>query len=114
MDEKTTTDKILSRQEAGVGYLIFNNPQRHNAVSLEMWAATTEVLERFRDDDTVRVVVLTGAGGKAFVSGADISKFESERSSLEAAKHYNVDMRTAAYTVSIKRVAEAVRLRGIY
>ena len=99
MDEKTTTDKILSRQEAGVGYLIFNNPQRHNAVSLEMWAATTEVLERFRDDDTVRVVVLTGAGGKAFVSGADISKFESERSSLEATKHYSATVAKANETI---------------
>ena len=48
-----------------------------------------EILENFAKDDEVRVVVITGAGGKSFVSGADISKFESERSSLEATKLYN-------------------------
>jgi enoyl-CoA hydratase len=89
MDDVTKTDKMLSRKDGQVGYVIFNNPDRHNAVSLDMWAATSHILETFASDDEVRVVVITGAGGKSFVSGADISKFESERSSLEAVKHYN-------------------------
>ncbi len=86
----TQTDKMLSRREGGVGYLIFNNPERHNAVSLEMWEAASGYLEDFAKDNSIHVVVLTGAGGKAFVSGADISKFESERSSNEAVDRYNV------------------------
>jgi enoyl-CoA hydratase/carnithine racemase len=90
MNAPVTTDKMLSRKEGGVGYLIFNNPERHNAVSLEMWEAASGFLEDFRTDPKIRVVVLTGAGGKAFVSGADISKFESERSSKEAIDRYNV------------------------
>ena len=69
------TDKMLSRKEGGVGYLIFNNPERHNAVSLEMWEAAARIIADFAADPAVRVAVLTGAGGKAFVSGADISKF---------------------------------------
>src|SRR5262249_22006979 len=73
------SDKMLSRKEGQVGYVIFNNPERHNAVSLDMWARTAEILDAFARDDEVRVVVITGAGGKSFVSGADISKFESER-----------------------------------
>jgi enoyl-CoA hydratase len=85
-----TTDKMLSRKKGGVGYLIFNNPERHNAVSLEMWEAASSYLEEFAQDKSVRVVVLTGAGGKAFVSGADISKFENERSTKEAIDRYNV------------------------
>jgi len=89
MDDVTKTDKMLSRRDGHVAYLIFNNPERHNAVSLDMWAATSQILEIFANDAEVRVVVITGAGGKSFVSGADISKFESERSSLEAVKHYN-------------------------
>src|SRR5947209_10887986 len=89
MDDKTRTDKMLSRKEGKVGNVIFNNPERHNAVSLDMWARTTEILKDFAEDDDVRVVVITGAGGKSFVSGADISKFESERASLEATKVYN-------------------------
>ncbi len=90
MNIATKTDKMLSRKEGGVGYLIFNNPERQNAVSLDMWEAASGYLEDFAKDDAVRVVVLTGAGGKAFVSGADISKFESERSSQEAIDRYNI------------------------
>jgi enoyl-CoA hydratase len=83
------TDKIISRREDGIGHLVFNNPEKRNAVSLDMWQAVEAALEAFADDDGVRVVVLSGAGGKAFVSGADISKFEDERASAEAVAHYN-------------------------
>ena len=55
--------------------MTFNNPERRNAVSLEMWEATKRALDGFAADPDVRVVVLTGAGDKAFVSGADISQF---------------------------------------
>ena len=91
------TDKMLARKEGGVGILTFNNPERHNAVSLEMWEATKRILDGFAADDDIRVVVLTGAGGKAFVSGADISKFASERATLEASRAYNVKS-DAAYS----------------
>jgi len=91
----TNSDKMLSRRDGQVGYVIFNNPERHNAVSLEMWTATSEILEGFANDPEVRVVVLTGAGGKAFVSGADVSKFESERASLDATKIYNTAVERA-------------------
>jgi enoyl-CoA hydratase len=84
----TQTDKMLSRKEGGVGIVTFNNPERLNAVSLDMWEATKRILDDFAADNLVRVVVLTGAGGKAFVSGADISKFQSERATLEAARAY--------------------------
>jgi enoyl-CoA hydratase len=94
-NEMTQTDKMLSRKEGRVGYVIFNNPERHNAVSLEMWEATARILEEFGKDDEVRVVVLTGAGGKAFVSGADISKFEDERANEEAIARYNATVERA-------------------
>jgi len=91
----TQSDKMISRRDGQVGYLIFNNPERHNAVSLEMWSTTAEILQDFANDPDVRVVVLTGAGGKAFVSGADVSKFESERASLDATKVYNATVERA-------------------
>jgi len=91
----TTSDKMLSRRDGQVGYVIFNNPERHNAVSLEMWARTAEILDEFARDSDVRVVVITGAGGKAFVSGADVSKFESERASKDATKVYNATVEKA-------------------
>ena len=95
MDDVTKTDKMLRRKEGRIGYVIFNNPERHNAVSLDMWAQTSRILDEYGKDDEVRVVVLTGAGGKAFVSGADISKFESERATLEETRHYNATVEQA-------------------
>ena len=83
------THKMLSRKEGSVGYVIFNNPERHNAVSLDMWQMAGEMLNDFRSDNNIKVVVVTGAGGKAFVSGADISKFESERANAEAQVRYD-------------------------
>ena len=73
--------KCSRRKDGGVGWMIFNNPERHNAMSLEMWEAAPRSWTTSRADARVRVVVLTGAGGKAFVSGADISQVRaSERS----------------------------------
>jgi enoyl-CoA hydratase len=83
------SEKIISRRESGIGHIVFNNPEKRNAVSLHMWEAAGHALEQFAADDEVRVVVLSGAGGKAFVSGADISKFESERATAEASARYN-------------------------
>jgi enoyl-CoA hydratase/carnithine racemase len=85
------SDRIISRREEAVGHITFNNPATRNAVSLEMWQAAERALDRFGADDEVRVVVRSGAGEKAFVSGADISKFESERAGAEAVAHYNAN-----------------------
>ncbi len=83
------TDKIIAKADGALGHVIFNNPERHNAVSLEMWDAVEIALSAFAEDDQIRVVILSGAGGKAFVSGADISKFDQERGSKDATEHYN-------------------------
>jgi len=83
-------NRILSATSGAIATLTFNNPERHNAMSLDMWRAATAVLEQFEQDPSVRVIVLTGAGGKAFVSGADISKFESERATVDAVLEYNI------------------------
>jgi len=93
------TEKMLARKAEGIGWMTFNNPERHNAVSMEMWQAAEAILADFNADEAVRVIVLTGAGGKAFVSGADISKFESERGSAEA---------VAAYQAQTARVYDGI------
>lgn len=95
MPEKLTlpTEKILAHIDDSVAHIVFNNPERHNAVSLEMWDAVEIALSTFANDERVRIVILSGAGGKAFVSGADISKFEKERGSKEATEHYNARLK---------------------
>jgi enoyl-CoA hydratase len=84
-----TQGNILSTVDQAVATLTFNNPERHNAMSLDMWRDAATALEAIAKDDGVRVVILTGAGGKSFVSGADISKFESERSSESGVQAYS-------------------------
>src|SRR5687768_11777925 len=81
--------KILSRKAGGIGRLIINNPEKRNALSLDMSVAAADVIEDFLKDDAVRVIVLSGAGDKAFASGADISKFEKSRATKEDVANYN-------------------------
>ena len=83
------TDKMIARKEGGVGWMTFNNPARRNALSIEMQEAIPTILHDFRDDPEVRVVVMAGAGDKAFVSGADISEFEKRRSDPESIAKFN-------------------------
>lgn len=84
-----TEDKLLTHRDGHVAEIVFNNPARMNAMTLSMWAGLSDHLAACAADDDIRVVVLSGAGGKAFVSGADISEFETQRGSDEAVAHYN-------------------------
>src|SRR6187399_3421874 len=81
--------KILQRVEDGVGIITFNNAEKRNAMSLDMWEGLGHALTELRDDPAVRVVILTGAGDKAFVSGADISQFEKTRHNAQASEEYS-------------------------
>src|SRR4051812_9432777 len=86
---QTLTEKLVANKENGIGWIVFNNPARHNAVSLEMWQSLTLVLNAYAQDAEVRVIILRGEGEKAFVAGADISQFKEKRSSPPAGAHYN-------------------------
>ena len=82
------TNKIIAEIADHVGWLTFNSPARRNAVSLEMWQGIGDALEIFQHDVQVRVVVMQGAGGKAFVSGADISEFDAQRANAQQRQQY--------------------------
>lgn len=89
-------EKLIGRRNGAVGHIIFNNPEKRNAVSLEMWQRVNELLTEYAADPSLRVLVVSGTGGKAFVSGADISKFESERATKEGVERY-AQISTSAY-----------------
>jgi enoyl-CoA hydratase/carnithine racemase len=95
------TDKMIAHKEGGVGWLTFNNPARHNAVSLVMWEGVAEAMENFGADNEVRVVVMTGAGDKAFVSGADISEFAENRNSAASEERYKAATASAHQAMSV-------------
>ncbi len=85
----TPTARSCRAIDDGVGVITFNNPEKRNAMSLDMWEGLGHALIELRDDPDVRVVILTGAGDKAFVSGADISQFEKTRHNAEASEEYS-------------------------
>lgn len=82
------TRKILTRKQDGIGWLTINQPEKRNAISLAMWDAIAAAAEDFAADDAVRVVVMHGAGGQAFASGADISEFDKVRADAAAQQEY--------------------------
>lgn len=81
--------KMLCEVTEGVGIITFNQPEKRNAMSIDMWNGLTEILGDFAETQEVRVVVLTGSGDKAFVSGADISQFGEHRDSADAQRQYD-------------------------
>jgi len=83
------TDKMIAEKDGPIGWITFNNPERRNAVSMAMWEALADIVRDYANDNAIRVIVLKGAGGQAFVSGADISEFEEKRSSPETTRTYN-------------------------
>jgi len=85
----TGTEKMLAHVEGGIGWMTYNNPARHNAMSYEMQIAVPRILAAFEADDDVHVIVVRGAGEKAFVSGADISEFDSKRTTVSAREEYD-------------------------
>jgi len=88
MAYKAGTERVKTWVDGRVLHIRFNNPEKHNALSVDMWEAVPPLLDKAAKDDNVRMVVLSGEGGKSFVSGADISQFEDMRAAKEAVKKY--------------------------
>lgn len=107
-----TTDRIISKREGAVGYITFNNPERHNAMSLDMWRDGEAAIRDFCDAGDVRVIVLTGAGEKAFVAGADISKFGEERDSKAAVDEYNAAVKSFQDTLTLAPIPTIAKIGG--
>lgn len=86
---QTGTERMIAAKDGAIGWMTFNNPARHNAMSIDMWRAVPDIIGAFERDPAIRVVVLAGAGGKAFISGADISEFGEQRASREQIDAYD-------------------------
>jgi enoyl-CoA hydratase/carnithine racemase len=105
--------ELITKKEDGIGWVIFSNPAKLNAVTYDMWQAFPPALSAFDADPEVRLIVITGDGEKAFISGADISQFEKSRGSAEAQALYNravADSYAAPATCAKPVIA---RIRGV-
>jgi enoyl-CoA hydratase len=100
MSYVSSSERVKAWVGGAVLHIRFNNPEKHNALSVDMWEALPPLLDKAEKDDNVRMVVLSGEGGKSFISGADISQFEDMRAAKEAVTRY-------------EQMAEAA-LQGIY
>ena len=94
-------NRIKVERTEGIGTITLDRPEQHNAMSYDMWLGLREAARDLATDDAVRVVVLTGAGGKAFSAGADIKDFPEHRSSLVLARTY-----AAAFEGSMDAIEE--------
>ena len=116
-----TTERILANQlpasiiaerRGRVGWLVFNDVGRHNAISLAMWQAVPVALAAFVEDPSIRAIVLTGAGDKAFVSGANIEQFEGDRTGAEALARYDESTGCALDAIYACAKPTIARVRG--
>jgi len=104
--------KILASIQDGVGRVVFNQPEKRNAMSVNMWAGMGQALDLFAEDEAVRCVILEGAGDKAFVSGADISQFEKNRADATAQQEYDRMTSAGRAKLSAFRKPVIAKIRG--
>ena len=91
----SSTERVKAWLDGAALHIRFNNPAKHNALSVDMWEAVPPLLAQAETDDAVRLVIFSGEGTKSFVSGADISQFEDMRAAREAVKRYEQMAETA-------------------
>ncbi len=88
--EGPSPDSILvERREDGIATVTFNNPAKRNTFNRVMWASLAVVMRELSEDESIRCVVLRGAGEKAFAAGADIASFAEERSTPDLVRVYD-------------------------
>mgnify|MGYP001440279928 CR=1 FL=1 len=85
----TITKKLKIEKAGGIGTLTLNQANKRNAISFEMWRDFSNAMAVLENDPDVRVIILTGAGDKAFSAGADISEFGEYRSTPEQRALYS-------------------------
>jgi len=102
----TGTDLLLAEVDGPIARLTFNDPARHNVLSLAMQEAIPAVVDAWQADDSIRVIITTGAGGRAYAAGADISEFGAKRT--EAADRAEYDRKTGAAWRCWRRLTKPV------
>ncbi len=109
--QKITEQLIITKKE-GVGRIAFDNQKRRNALNYDMWRGLPIVLDNFAKDNEVRVIVLSGAGGKAFSAGADISEFAKKRSGENAVAIYDEAVTEATEALALTKKPLIAQIDG--
>ena len=91
-------DELLYELRDGVAYVTFNRPQARNALTFAMYEQLAEICNKANDDRSIRAILMTGAGDKAFAAGTDISQFRT----------FDKEEDALAYEERIDRVMNAI------
>ncbi len=106
-------DLIKTDRDGFIATVTLNRPEKLNAMTKPMWRALGETMQSLSADDALRCVVLRGAGGKAFSPGNDIGEFANERSNVEQAKAYGVELHAALGAIRDCRHPTVALIQGI-
>jgi len=105
--------EIRTQRDGAVATVVFSNPPRMNAMTMDMWLAVPRVIAELDADPQVRVIVCKGDGDRAFISGADISQFEKLRGTVEAQVEYNRAVEEAYVAPMKARKPVVASIRGV-
>lgn len=114
MNDNATTagEDLLYEVRDGVARITFNRPQARNALTFAMYERMAQICEAADADKSIKAVILSGAGGKAFASGADVSKFADERQEAAALAHYQAVTAQAYRTLQALPMPTIAMVRG--
>lgn len=101
------------RREGAVGRLVLTQPAKLNAITFDMWASLPGLIASAQDDGQTRLIVVEGAGSKAFSAGADISQFGHQRSAGDAARAYEQAVGAALEALAGARKPTIALVRGL-
>lgn len=93
-------ETVLQQRDSGVVTVVLNRPDRLNALTRDMWARLGAVFKDLATDDTVRCVILRGAGTRAFCPGADIGEFDAARSTATQAREYGDIIKQTLFAIA--------------
>lgn len=108
-----TEQALLVERDGAIATVIFNRPERRNAVNLEQWRRIGATMRELSADDDLRCVVLRGAGDKAFVAGADIAEFENERKGRAKGKLYGTAVTEGLHAIGQCRHPTVAMIKGV-
>ncbi len=106
-------ETILVERDGSIATVVLNRPEKLNALTRPMWKRLGETFESLSADDSLRCLVIRGAGTKAFAPGNDISEFAAERSNVEQARAYGEDMRRTIEAIGHCRHPVVAQIHGI-
>ena len=106
-------DEVLIERDGDLATVVLNRPERLNALTRPMWRALGDAFEALSAEDSVRCVIVRGAGERAFSPGNDIGEFATERSDKARAIEYGRDMHRTAAAIDACRHPVVAQIHGI-